>query len=89
VEDESRYSLEAKHGLLAKDWWPAGHLLSPFFLSLPLSTSLAQPPHLWDKVEGPRPQGLAARPPFLESFSMFTSNLKFLESFSKFLACLS
>jgi hypothetical protein len=34
-------------------------------LSPPLSPSLAQPPHLWDKVEEQWPDGLAARPPFL------------------------
>jgi hypothetical protein len=33
---------------------------SSFFLSAPLSTPLAQPPHLWDKVEGQWPLGLAA-----------------------------
>jgi hypothetical protein len=43
----------------------AGHLLPLFFLSPPLSTSLAQVPHLWDKVEGQWPHGLAGRPPYL------------------------
>jgi hypothetical protein len=42
---------------------PTGHHLPLFFLSPPLSTSLAQPPHLWDKVEGQWPHGLADRPP--------------------------
>jgi hypothetical protein len=55
--------VEAKHGRSAKDWWPAGHLLPPLFLSPPLSTSLAQPPHLWAKVDGQWPHGLAAQPP--------------------------
>jgi hypothetical protein len=32
-------------------------------LSPPLSHSLAQQPHLWDKVEGHWPHGLAGRPP--------------------------
>jgi UDP-N-acetyl-D-mannosaminuronic acid transferase (WecB/TagA/CpsF family) len=31
----------------------------------PLSTRLAQPPQLWDKLEGQWPHGLAARPPSL------------------------
>jgi hypothetical protein len=35
-----------------------------FFLSPPLSTFLAQPPHLWDNVEGKWPHGLEARPPY-------------------------
>jgi hypothetical protein len=35
-----------------KIFWPADYLLPHFFLSPPLSTSLAQPPLLWDKVKG-------------------------------------
>jgi hypothetical protein len=57
--------VEAKHGWSAKDWWPAHHLLPPFLLSPPLSPSLAQPTHLWDKVEGQWPPGLVARSPSL------------------------
>jgi hypothetical protein len=65
MKDESMGGVEAKHDRLAKDWLPAGHVLPLFFLSPPLSTSLAQPPHLWDKVEGQWPLGLAAQPPYL------------------------
>jgi hypothetical protein len=65
VEDECRGCVEAKHGRSAKDWWLVGHLLPPFFLSPPLSTSLAQPPHLSDKVSGQWPHGLVGRPPSL------------------------
>jgi hypothetical protein len=34
VEDESRGGVEAKNDRSAKDGWPAGHLLPPFFLPL-------------------------------------------------------
>jgi hypothetical protein len=107
VEDESRNWVEAKNGWSAKDWWLDGHRLPPFFLSPPLSNHLAQPPHLWDKVEGPWPHGRVARPPPLAgrpplgspikglprgAFSFITQahkQIKFSESFSMFLACLS
>jgi hypothetical protein len=38
---------------------------SPFLHSPPLSPSLARPPHLWDRMEGLWPHGLAAQPPSL------------------------
>jgi hypothetical protein len=41
--------------------WPATFSL----LTPPLSPSLAQPPHLWDKMEGQWQHGLAVRPPSL------------------------
>jgi hypothetical protein len=93
-------------GQSAKDWWLADHLLLPFLHSPPLSPSLARPPHLWDRMEGPWPHGLAARTPSLagrpplgspikglprgtSSSHKLTSNLKFPQSFSMFLVCLS
>jgi hypothetical protein len=40
--------------------WPATFSLLSFVP--PLSTPLAQPPHVWDKVEGQWPHELAGRP---------------------------
>jgi hypothetical protein len=76
VENESRGSVEAKHSWSAKDWWPTDHLLPPFFLSPPLSISLAQPPHLWDKVDGQWSHGLARRPPYLAGWPPLGSIIK-------------
>jgi hypothetical protein len=59
----SEHDWSATHGWSTNDWWPASHLLRLFFLSPLISTSLAQPPHLWDKVEGQLPHGLTTRPP--------------------------
>jgi hypothetical protein len=66
VKNENGSRVEAKFDRPTKDFWPAGHLLPPFSLSPPLSTFLAQPSHIWDKVEGQWPHGLAACPPYLD-----------------------
>jgi hypothetical protein len=52
--------------------WPATFSL----LSSPLSPSLAQPPHLWDKMEALWPHGLAARPPSLAGWPPLASPVK-------------
>jgi hypothetical protein len=39
MEDESRDWVEAKHGRLAKDWWPVIHLLPPFPSTISLISS--------------------------------------------------
>jgi hypothetical protein len=82
-----------------------GRLATFSLLSPPLSPSLAQPPHLWDRIEVLWPHGLSTQPPSLAGRSplgspikgcqgepppsshKLISNLKFHESFSKFLAC--
>jgi hypothetical protein len=69
-------------------------------LSPPLSPFLAQPPHLWDRMEGLWLHGLATGHPLAPLYKgcqgepppsphKLISNLKFPESFSKFLDCLS
>jgi hypothetical protein len=65
-----------RHCRSAKEWWLANHVLPPFLLSPPLSRSLAQPPHLWDKVEGQWPHGLVARPPSLAGQTPLGSPIK-------------
>jgi hypothetical protein len=70
--DRSKMKWRMKVGI---EWRPSmagrpkiGGWLATFFLFLlspSLSPSLTQPPHLWDKVEGHWPHGLATQPHFL------------------------
>jgi hypothetical protein len=63
VKNESGSRVEAKCGHPAKDLWPARHLPPFSLLSLLLSSSLSQLPHLEDKFKSFWSHGLAARPP--------------------------
>jgi hypothetical protein len=63
-------------GRSAKDCWSVGHILPPFLISPLISPSLAQPPHLWDRMEGLCPHWLATRPPTLASQTPHGSPIK-------------
>jgi hypothetical protein len=69
VKNESGSRVEAKCGR------PATFPLFPL-LSLLLSSSLSQPPHLGDKLESFWPHELAARPPTLASRPHLGSPIK-------------